>query len=268
MSINLENKVVIITGASSGIGKATALAFAKENASVVLAARREDRLQELVNEIQNTGGKALVVKTDISKAEEVENLIQKTLNKFGRIDILINNAGFGVIALVEETSIQDMRDIVDTNLMGPFYTMRLAIPLMKKQGYGHIINISSVIGRIGTRWNSAYCATKFGLIGLTESALVESIGTPIHVSTICPGLTDTEIGLVKRDPKNHIQNNIWAHGVSAEKVARKIVHCAKYPKSEVYISWKERFLIFINSLSPALILQLRIFLYHYRNKRA
>lgn len=253
MSISLENQIVIITGASSGIGKETAFAFARKKAKIVIAARREDKLKEIADEIQKSGGQVLIVKTDVAKFEDCENLIKTTLNKWGRIDILVNNAGWGVHASVEDTPIQDMKDIIDTNLMGPFYLMKLVLPIMKKQGSGHIINVSSVIGRRGIGMSSAYCTTKFALIGLTESLQVELRGTPVHASTICPGLTNTDFGNNMREPTQREKKNVWENGAPAIKVAQAIVRCAQKPKREVYITLRDHTMVLINALFPGFI---------------
>jgi len=253
MAYELKDKVVIITGASSGIGKATAWEFAREKAIVILASRKEEKLQELAEEIKKIGSQILVVKTDVSLSGEIEHLVNITLEKYGRIDILVNNAGFGNHSAVEDTPIQDMKDVLDTNLLGPFYAMRLVIPIMKKQGYGRIINISSVIGRRGIGFSGAYCASKFGLIGLTESTQVELRGSPVKICTVCPGLTDTDFGFNMREPVRQTKENVWAKGVPAKKVARVIVRCVKKPKREIYISWYDHAMVYVNALFPGFI---------------
>lgn len=253
MSISLQDKVAVITGASSGIGKETALAFAREKSTVVLASRNEQKLKELAEEIKNENANVLVIKTDVSKQEDIENLVKKTMDTYGKIDILVNNAGFGIHASVEDTPVKDMQDIVDTNFMGPYYAMRLVVPIMKKQGFGRIMNVSSVIGKRGIGFSSAYCASKFALIGLTESVQVELRNSPVKVSTICPGLTDTNFGFNMREPVRESKENTWANGVPALKVARAIVRCAKNPKREVYISWYDHAMVYVNALCPGFI---------------
>ncbi len=263
MSYPIENKVVIITGASSGIGRETALAFAQEKAIVVLAARREDKLLEIASQIQNNGGQVLIVKTDVSKLTDVENLIKTTIDRFNRIDILVNNAGWGIHASVKDTPIQDMKDIFDTNLMGPFYTMKSVLPIMKNQKSGHIINVASVIGRRGMGMSGAYCSTKFALIGLTESLQVELHNKPIHASIVCPGLTNTDFGVNMREPVRTTKKNIWENGVPSAKVAHAIVRCAQKPKREVYITWYDHAMVYVNTLFPGFIEYL---LTRYRGK--
>jgi short-subunit dehydrogenase len=204
----------------------------------------------LADEIKKNGTKVLIVKTDVSKQDDVGNLVNTTLNIYGRIDILVNNAGWGVHASVEDTPVKDMKDIFDTNFMGPFNAMKLILPIMKKQRSGHIMNVSSVIGRRGIGYSSAYCATKFALIGLTESLQVELRNTPVRASIICPGLTDTDFGVNMREPTKREKKNVWATGVPATKVANAIVRCAKKPKREVYISLQDRGIVFVNTLCP------------------
>jgi short-subunit dehydrogenase len=250
MGISLKNKVAIITGASSGMGKEIALMMAKKGAIPVLVARRMEKLLEIQAAIEKSGGEAFTIPADITKTEEVDQLFEKVIEKYGRLDILVNNAGFGMICLLEDIPLQDFHDIVNTNLVAPFYLCKKALPLMKKQGNGHIINISSVIGRRGMPHNSAYCATKFGLIGLTESLRVENMGTPVKISLVNPGLTNTEFKTGVRNPARLTIKDTWQYGAPASKVAKAVIRCAKHPRREVYISWYDRFLIFFNSLFP------------------
>ena len=161
MGKNLSNSVAIITGASSGIGRETAILLAQKGVKVTLAARREKRLEEVAGIINRLESEALVIPTDVSSQTQVERMIEKTLERFGRIDILVNNAGFGQLASIEETSPDDMREIMDVNFMGTFYATKATLPQMRKQRSGHIINISSVAGKRGFPFLGAYCATKF-----------------------------------------------------------------------------------------------------------
>ena len=253
MHSKLKDKVIIITGASSGIGKETALVFAFAGAHVILVARREDKLQEVVAEIIRHGGHAWGIATDVADSTALEHMINKVMERYQRIDILVNNAGFGLLGSVEQTPLSEFRKIMETNLFGVFYLCQLVLPIMKKQGAGHIMNVASVIGRRATGNSSAYCASKFALIGLTESMQVEAIGTPIKISIINPGLTNTPFPSGMSNPANRNLGNSWSHGVSPVKVAKAILRCALHPRREIYITWYDRLLIIINSLSPGLI---------------
>ena len=145
--MDLKNRVVVITGASSGIGRETALAAGRQQASVVLAARRKGRLEEVAREIEKHGGKALVVAADVTKLSDVKNMINAAVAQFGKIDVSINNAGIGIYAAMEEITADQMEKIWRTNFMGTFYAIQESLPLMKKHGSGHIITISSMVER-------------------------------------------------------------------------------------------------------------------------
>ncbi len=253
MAKPLEGKIVIVTGASSGMGKETAILLAQSGAIPILVARRADRLREIQSIIESQGGKSMIFPMDITNTPEIDTFIQKILATYGKIDILINNAGFGIICSLEDTPLQDFHDILNTNLVAPFYLCKKVIPLMKEQGNGHIINISSVIGRRGMPHNSAYCATKFGLIGLTESLRVEALGSPIKVSLVNPGLTNTEFKTGVRNPAQLLIKDNWVYGVPAQKVAKAILRCIRHPRREVYITWFDRLLIWVNNLTPGLL---------------
>ena len=192
MGRDLSGRVVIVTGASSGIGRETALSFAREKARVVLAARRKERLQSLEREIQALGTEAVSVPTDVAHREQVEAMVRQAVERFGRVDILVNNAGSGLFALVEETTPEDMEAILRVNFLGTFYGIRAVLPLMRRQGSGHIMNVSSIIGKRGAPVFGAYCASKFAMVGLSESLRVELRGSGIGVSVICPVGTATE----------------------------------------------------------------------------
>ena len=170
MARTIEDKVIIVTGASSGIGRALALALGRERARLVLVARRESRLKELQAEI---GGETLSLPLDLRDRAQVEQMIRSTKDRFGRIDVLVNNAGFGFLGSVESTPQSVVREIFDLNFEAPLLACQLVIPLMRAQGSGHIINVSSVVGRRAMPFGGIYCATKFALNGISESLRVE-----------------------------------------------------------------------------------------------
>lgn len=160
MARTIAGKVIIITGASSGIGRAAAVALAREGAKVVLVARREERLKQLEREIN---GDALVLPLDLRDKQQVEQMIEQTVKCYGRIDVLINNAGFGFQGSVESTPPEVVREIFDLNFGAALLASQRAIPIMRKQGSGHIINVSSIVGRRALPLSGIYCATKFAL---------------------------------------------------------------------------------------------------------
>jgi 3-oxoacyl-[acyl-carrier protein] reductase len=190
----LAGKVALVTGASRGIGRAVAKAFAREGAAVALAARNQSELEDAAREVEAAGGRGLVLPTDVSDPDQAARLSGDTVAKLGRLDILVNNAGIGARGRVDELSIADWDRVFGVNLRGVFLVTRAAVPWMRKQGGGHIVNISSVAGLVANPGISAYNATKFGLMGFSESLMFELRHDHIKVSVICPGSTDTYFG--------------------------------------------------------------------------
>jgi NAD(P)-dependent dehydrogenase (short-subunit alcohol dehydrogenase family) len=182
---NFHDQVVIVTGASSGIGRETAQAFAAAGAQVVAAARREAVLRELAVP------RLLPVPADVTKDADVQRLIDTTLARFGRIDILVNNAGAGLRALVEQVQPDDARRLMDLNFFGAVRCIQAALPAMKRQGHGQIVNVSSVLGVVATPRNSIYCASKFALRALSDALRLELRDAGIEVISVLPGYTDT-----------------------------------------------------------------------------
>ncbi|MDO3380029.1 3-oxoacyl-[acyl-carrier-protein] reductase [Geoalkalibacter halelectricus] len=188
-----QDKVVVITGASRGIGREIALQFAASGAKVVASARNQERLQELVAEIQARGGQALGVVGDISQAADVEELFKKAGETFPRVDILVNNAGITRDGLLLRMKDEDWDAVLDTNLKGAFLCTRAAAKLMSKQKYGRIVNISSVVGEMGNPGQANYCASKAGLIGLTKSVARELARRNVTVNAVTPGFILTDM---------------------------------------------------------------------------
>jgi hypothetical protein len=250
--MDLQGKVVVITGASSGIGRETAVLLGKNRCSVVLAARREEPLQEIAHRIEADGGRALVVKTDVSVESQVQKMIDSAAQRFGRIDVLINNAGFGLFAPIAETTSEQMDRIWQTNFMGTFYGIRSVLPLMKKQGSGQIITIASVVGKRATPLNGAYCATKFAQVGLMESLRMELRNTPLHCTVICPAATETEFIFAIENPgKRNVKNTGPIQ--TAGQVAEVIVKSIRKPSAEVMTQRLTRLLVLANAFSPGLV---------------
>ncbi|HEX3082637.1 MAG TPA: SDR family NAD(P)-dependent oxidoreductase [Candidatus Saccharimonadia bacterium] len=193
MAKPIEDKVVIITGATSGIGEATARLLAAEGARVVLAGRRDDRLNALEEEIKDGGGVALAVPTDVSKQASAQALIDATIEEFGRIDILFNNAGVMLLGPVLDADTTDWQRMIDTNLYGLIWCTHAALPHMVKQGGGHIVQTSSVAGRIARGGSAVYNLTKWGVNGFTEGLRQELVAHKIRTTLIEPGAVATEL---------------------------------------------------------------------------
>lgn len=191
---NMNGKVVVITGASSGFGKGAALKFAGAGAFVVLAARRDQLLEDLARECEAAGGKALAVHTDVSKEREVEALAQAAMTRFGRIDVWVNNAGSGALGLFEEVPLADHVHVIETDLLGTLYGSYFALRQFKGQREGTLINVASVIGKVPAPYFASYAAAKHGVVGLSSAIrqeLAENDVKNIHVCTVMPTSMDT-----------------------------------------------------------------------------
>ena len=193
--MNIEGKIAVITGASSGIGEATAEKLAENGAKLVLAARREERLKDLKNKLEEDfDTEVLVVPTDVTDRSAVKNLVDQTVDRFGRLDILVNNAGLMPLSMMKNTYIDEWERMVDVNLKGVLYAIGYAIPQMREQQEGHIINVSSVAGRRVFPSGAVYCATKFGVTALSEGMRQELAPTDnIRTTSIEPGAVATEL---------------------------------------------------------------------------
>jgi short-subunit dehydrogenase len=247
--IELRDATVIVTGASAGIGRATALEFARRGANVVLAARREQRLRELATQVERIGVQALVTPTDVSRTADVDRMVAAAIERFGRIDVLVNNAGFGFSGTIEETTEADMRELMDVNYMGAFNAIRAALPHMRRQRRGHIVNVASVVGKFAFPFHGAYSATKFAMIGMTESLRGELDGSGITATVVLPGRTRTEFFDVQRTNDGHVSAPTGPQQ-SAEQVARAIVRSVNKPVPEVNVFPGYRIAYGLNGFFP------------------
>jgi len=206
----LKRRVAVVTGASSGIGEACAVAFVEKGAHVVLAARRAERLSALVERLEGMGGEALAVTTDVTSEADVDNLFARAVERFGTVDVLINNAGVADSTPVDEMALELWRRVIDTNLTSAFLCSRAAFRVMKGKGRGRIVNIGSISARVPRQHSPAYAASKWGLDGLTRSLAIDGREFNIAASIFHPGIVATEIapGAVKlpedlaADPKD------------------------------------------------------------------
>ncbi|KTG30436.1 SDR family oxidoreductase [Haloferax profundi] len=228
----LDGQVAIVTGASSGIGSATAESLASRGASVVLAARREDELEELAARIESNDGDALVVATDVTNDEDIDNLVETTLDEYGRIDILVNNAGLMPLAHIADADRETLQTTVDVNLTGLITLTHAVVPTMLEQGSGYIVNVSSVVGRFLQPNSSHYNAAKAGVKMFSDSLRLDVAEEGIHVATIEPGAVDTE--LLDHIPDDELQSNVKnlvgsMDALAPEDIARTITFVVTQP---------------------------------------
>jgi short-subunit dehydrogenase len=250
-SRSLRGKVVVITGASSGIGRAAALRFAREGSHLVIGARRANRLEQVKHEVEEAGAKCLALPTDVSDRAMVQRLLDGTLEHFGQVDIWVNNAGFGMAASVEQTTPEEMERLWRVNYMGAFHGCQVVLPQMRRQGSGHIINISSMAGRFPMPLGAAYSATKAAMNSLSEALDMELQGTGVRVCTLLVSFTETDFfgAMVKRIPDVPMKLGGIA---TADSVAARIVQCARKPKAVVYFIPAPRLVLALTDLFPGL----------------
>ncbi|MBD2691168.1 SDR family NAD(P)-dependent oxidoreductase [Anabaena catenula] len=233
MAGKLEGKVAIITGASSGIGKATAIALAAEGTKVVIAARRVDKLEAVAKYITDNGGQALPIVADITDEAQAKNLVQKANTEFGQVDILVNNAGVAFPGNIENADTSNWRKMIDVNVLGLMYTTHTVLPIFKAQKSGHIVNISSVAGRNARAGMGGYNVTKWGVNAFSEALRQEVHKDNIRVTIIEPGLVETEIDHHITDPvaKKKIQERRKAiTPLESEDIAAAIVYAVTQPQ--------------------------------------
>ena len=232
MSNNIKGKVVVITGASSGLGEATARLLSAEGATVVLGARRVERLKSLADELTARGGKALAVATDVTHCDQVKRLVDAAVQKFGRIDVMINNAGLMPHSPLERLKIDDWDRTIDVNIKGVLYGIAAALPYMKQQKAGHIINVSSVAGHKVTPNGAVYCATKHAVRALSEGLRTEVKPYNIRTTIISPGAVATELpdSITEPDVADRIHKFYKEVAIPADSFARAVVFAMSQPE--------------------------------------
>ena len=238
--MQLPGKVVLITGASGGIGAATARELARRGATVVVAARRVEELQALAEEINRQGGRALAIPADVSRREDIDRMVQTTVETYGRIDVLVNNAGISAGSAVSDSDDAAMERIVAVNLLAPARCVQAALPHLRRQGGGVIVNIGSMAGEVAT--HGLYSATKFGLRGLSDALRRELRGDNIHVVLIAPGFIRTAMteGLKLPMP-------------GPESVARAVAGGIERPRRRIIVPWFYAPLAYAAKLMPWLV---------------
>lgn len=251
---SLKGKVILITGASSGFGEEAARLFAKEGCHVVLAARRVERLQTIVTEIQSAGGEAFAIPIDVNQRAEIDRMVQIVLERYNKVDILFNNAGFGGVDWFENLKPErHIEALVRVNLTGTMLVTHAVLPAMLARRQGHIINMSSVAGLIASPLITTYAASKYGVRAFTDALRREVSPFGIKVSGIYPGPATTEfgkhLGRTKARPR---VNKIDVH-MTSEYVARRIVAIAKHPRRSLVIPWWFRVITTFDTLFPVAV---------------
>ncbi|MBI4461800.1 MAG: SDR family oxidoreductase [Acidobacteria bacterium] len=250
--MELRDQVAIVTGASSGIGAAIARAFAAEGASLVLAARSEERLREVADSLAGAK-RTVIVPTDVRELGQVRRMVERTVEEFGGVDILVNNAGIGMYAPYDQADWAYFRELWEVNFFAAAYAMREVLPLMKQRRRGTIVNISSVAGRIPLPFLSSYCSTKFALNALSDGVRTEVAGDGIRVVVICPGRVQTPFHSRAYYHEGHTgYRGRIGRGITAERVARATLRAVLSGQREVVIPWVLRLAIGFRKLFPAL----------------
>jgi len=249
------NKTVVITGASSGIGAALAIEYAKKKWQIVLAARSVEKLNEIAKECENLGAKILVTSCDVSKKTDCENLINQTIEKFKHIDVLINNAGISMRALFNDCKTDVLEQLMAVNFWGAVYCTKYALPYLLKTK-GSVVGVSSIAGIKGLPARTGYSASKFALHGFLESLRIENLKTGLHVLVACPGYTASNIRNSALNSNGNAQSESPLNEqklMSAEKVATNIIAAIEKRKSYTYMSLEGKMLYYLNKFFPLLM---------------
>jgi short-subunit dehydrogenase len=251
MRPELSESVVVVTGASSGIGRATALAFAREGAALVLCARREAPLASAAEQCRARGVEALAVPADVRDESALRAVARHTLDRFGRIDVWVNNAGVGVLGTFDDVPPDVFRGVVETNFFGCVHGARAVLPHFSAQGHGVLVNVASMLGKMAMPYYTAYAAAKFAVVGFGETLREELIGTGVEVVTVMPAAMDT--------PFFEHSANYTGRAVKPPRpvydpddVARAIVAAAERPRREVFVGGAARAMNALHALAPTL----------------
>lgn len=251
----MKNKVVIITGASSGIGKACAIKVAKEGAKVVLAARDVNKLTLAAQEIEKLGAEVLMVKCDVSVEEDCKNLVSKTIDKFNQIDVLINNAGISMRAIFNDTDLSVIKKIMDINFWGAVYCTKFALPYLLKTR-GSVVGVSSIAGYVGLPARTGYSASKYAMQGFLDALRTENLKKGLHVLVACPGFTASNIRNTALTNDGSAQGETPRNEekmMSAEEVAQHIVNGIEKRKRTIVLTSQGKLVVLLNKFFPKFV---------------
>jgi short-subunit dehydrogenase len=244
-------RVVAITGASAGIGRAIAMRLARDGASLAICARRADRLDTVAKEITQAGGTSLPFVADVVQDGEMRAFVDRAVSRWGQLDVMICNAGYGVYGTIDQVTPEKMKAMMEVNYLGTFNAARAALPIFRRQTRGHIVVISSIVGQRGVPYVGGYAATKFAQVGLAESLRAELVGSGIHVTVVYPISTATEFHEVMVR-ESGFATRAAGPRQSADRVAEAVARAIERPVPEVYPFRLSKGLAVINAIAPGL----------------
>lgn len=268
----LRGRVAVITGAGRGIGAAVAASLAQEGCKLVLAARSRDQLEVVAERLQQQYGvETLIVPMDISDEHQARALIETADAHFGTVDILVNNAGMGIYGTIDELNLDDLRHVFEVNFFGALAALQAVVQVMRRQGGGTVVNVSSIVGKFSQPLSGGYVATKFALQGASSAARAELKQDNIDLVLVCPGLTETEFSQHSRisvPGAEHRKGEKHAlmQGVAPRRVGARTVTAIKRGEREVYITWGDRLLVWFAITVPSLFQWLLVFVADYRRQ--
>ncbi len=261
-----RDKIAIITGAGSGIGKALAKQLAEKGARLVVCDINQERIEQTQKELEKLGVEIRAWQVDVSDYQAVKNMVDATVEQFGRLDYIFNNAGIAIGGEVRDITIEDWRAVINVNLWGVINGIACAYPIMVRQGFGHIINLSSIEGLVPFPGTVSYVASKFGVFGLSLALLLEAERLGVKVSVVCPGLVHTRIfddaKMVKLEREKAIKPMVSVPGVFAEECARRILKGVERNQPIIVITFLAKLMYFLQRLSPWLMM--KIMQFHFR----
>ncbi len=251
--MRIKGKAVIVTGASSGIGLATAERLARAGANVVLVSDEAEKLAAIAHNLAHFPGRRLAMPADVTREDEVQNLVARAVAELGRVDVLVNNAGLGLDATIAEGTIENMRRILDVNLFGYIRCIQAVVPQMRQQGEGVIVNVSSVSARIPTPYNGVYGASKAAISAVSDALRLELERDRIRVLTIYPGYTRTRFFANSLSEIELPKPSRLLRSAQPEVVARKLVQGLRQERREVYVTFRDSFGVLVKAFAPRVV---------------